>query len=42
MTTVTGFATKTDLIELEHRITAKLYQALLVQTFAVAGLVASW
>jgi hypothetical protein len=30
---------KRDLKELEHRLVAKLYRALLIQTFALAGLV---
>lgn len=38
---VTKTDLKTGLVELEARITTKLYQALLVQTFALAGLVAA-
>lgn len=34
-------ATKADLSELEHRVTAKLYQALLIQTFAITGIFAA-
>ena len=33
------FGLKRDLKELEHRLVAKLYRALLIQTFALAGLV---
>lgn len=29
---------KRDLMDMEHRLTAKLYKALLVQTFALAGI----
>ena len=35
------FGLKRDLKELEHRLTARLYRALLIQTFALAGLVAA-
>ncbi|MGH8491076.1 MAG: hypothetical protein ACREXS_19970 [Gammaproteobacteria bacterium] len=31
-------ATKADLRELEHRLVAKLYRALLIQTFALASI----
>lgn len=34
-----NLATKRDLKELEHRLVAKLYRALLIQTFALAGIV---
>lgn len=33
------FATKADLRELEHRIISKMYQAMLIQTFALAALI---
>ncbi|MDK9719892.1 MAG: CCDC90 family protein [Rhodospirillales bacterium] len=34
-------ATRSDLRETEERISANLYKALLIQTFAIAGLVAA-
>lgn len=34
-----NLATKRDLKELEHRLAAKLYRALALQTFALAGIV---
>lgn len=33
-----NLATKRDLKELEHRLVAKLYRALLIQTFALASI----